>query len=253
MDDGPGNIANLARHFGLRLAAGVLALACAERAMAQQPVDLELLLAVDASGSVDAQEFDLQRRGLADAFRDAEVIAALAAYAPGGVAVSLVQWSGRRQQVVMIDWTLLQDAASAERVAGAIGEAQRLILGETAIADALAFGVAELERNRFAGARRVIDLSGDGATNAGGDPDPVRDAAVALGITINGLAIINEAPVLDIYYAEHVVGGPDAFIVVAKDYGDFADAIRRKLLREIQGAGLAATPAPARTALAGAP
>jgi hypothetical protein len=86
----------------------------------------------------------------------------------------------------------------------------------------------------------VIDLSGDGATNAGSDPNPVRDAAIALGITINGLAIVNEAPALDLYYAEHVVGGPGAFTIVAKDYQDFADAIRRKLLREIEGAGLAA-------------
>jgi hypothetical protein len=247
MDDVPSLTASL---LGCMLAAG---LASAKGAAAQQPVDLELLLAVDASGSVDAREFELQRRGIAEAFRDAEVVAAIAGYAPGGVAVGLVQWSGPRQQIVMVDWEFVQDAASAELLAQTVDRAPRMLLGETAIADALSFAIRELEGNRFAGARRVIDVSGDGATNSGGKPDPVRDAAVALGITINGLAIVDEAPVLDLYYAEHVVGGPDAFTVVASDYEDFADAMRRKLLREIQGAGLAAVTARARTALAGIP
>ena len=88
--------------------------------------------------------------------------------------------------------------------------------------------------------RRTIDLSGDGPNNSGSDPDIVRDAAAAAGITINGLAILNEIPTLDIYYTEHVIGGPDAFLLIAKDYRDFARAVRQKLLREIQGAGLAA-------------
>ena len=215
------------------------ALACSDLSAAQEPVDLELMLAVDASGSVDAREFDLQTQGLAEAFRDPEVSAALAAYAPGGAAVALMQWSGRGQQVLAVEWTLVRDRAAAHAFADAIAGAGRRLLGETAIADALAFAIDQLERNRFRGARRVIDLSGDGPTNAGGNPDPLRDAAVALGITVNALAIVNEAPVLDYYYAEHVVGGPGAFTMMAKNYQDFAQAIRRKLLREIQGAGLA--------------
>jgi hypothetical protein len=244
MDDATSSIAShpcrRARRVGVGALLCVLAAAWAGPAAAQTAVDLELLLAVDASGSVDEGEFDLQRRGLADAFRDPDVASALAAYAPAGVAVSLMQWSGRSQQVVVIDWMRLGDPAAVEAFAAAVGAAGRQILGETAIADALSFAIDQLQRNRFAGARRVIDLSGDGATNAGSDPNPVRDAAIALGITINGLAIVNEAPALDLYYAEHVVGGPGAFTIVAKDYQDFADAIRRKLLREIEGAGLAA-------------
>jgi hypothetical protein len=226
------------------LLAGAIGLGLPAAALGQDAgsiaVDLELLLAVDTSGSVDAREFELQRRGLAEAFRAPDVIAALAAYAPAGVAVSLVQWSGRWQQVVALDWTPLRDAATAAAFGAAIGRMERGILGETAIADALGFAIDQLEGNRFAGARRVIDLSGDGVNNSGGAPDPVRDAAVALGITINGLAILNETPVLDFYYVDHVIGGPGAFMLVAKDYDDFAHAIRRKLLREIEGAGLAA-------------
>lgn len=255
MDDAPGSIATRwrrwTRRVDLAVALGILVV-WAVPAMPQTAVDLELILAVDASGSVDEGEFELQTRGLAEAFRDPAVGAALAAYAPGGAALSLMQWSGRGQQVVTVDWTLVRDGAAAHAFADAIAGAGRRLLGETAIAEALAFAIDQLERNRFEGARRVIDLSGDGAANAGGDPEAARDAAVALGITVNGLAIINEAPVLDYYYAERVVGGPGAFTMVAKDYQDFAQAIRRKLLREIEGAGLALQEAPP-ALLAGAP
>lgn len=227
------------RRVGLLVPLASLAGAWTAPAAAQDAVDLELVLAVDASGSVDAREFALQKDGLASAFRDPEVIAALKGYAPGGIAVALMQWSGRHQQKLAVDWTRLNDEASALAFADAIEATGRWILGETAVADALSAGVALLERNRFVGARRTIDLSGDGPNNSGGDPDTMRDAAAAAGITINGLAILNEIPTLDIYYTEHVIGGPDAFLLVAKDYQDFARAVRRKLLREIQGAGLA--------------
>jgi hypothetical protein len=243
MDDLPSRIETCRRRWMRRLGPlvrlAVLAAAWAAPAAAQEAVDLELVLAIDASGSVDSKEFALQKDGLARAFRDPEVIAALEAYAPGGIAVALVQWSGRHQQTVAVDWTRLNDEASARAFADAIDATGRWILGETAVADALAYGVELLEGNRFAGARRTIDISGDGPTNSGGDPDAVRDAAAAAGITINGLAILNEIPTLDIYYTEHVIGGPDAFLLIAKDYQDFARAVRQKLLREIQGAGLA--------------
>jgi Protein of unknown function (DUF1194) len=202
-------------------------------------VDLELVLAIDSSGSVDFQEFELQARGIAHAFRDPEVIEAIEGAAPNGIAVSLVQWSGRRQHLVTIDWTLITDATSAEALATRVDAMGRVLIGETAIADALRFAHEQLGSGPFQGARQIIDLSGDGATNAGGDPDPFRDAAALAGITINGLAILNENPRLDRYYAEHVIGGPAAFIMAAKDYDDFAHAIRLKLLREIRGAPLA--------------
>jgi hypothetical protein len=243
MDDASSSIATpwrlWTRPLGSLVALGVLAGAWSAPAAGQTAVALELVLAVDASGSVDAREFELQKQGLATAFRDPEVIAALQAFAPAGIAVALMQWSGRHQQMMVVDWTRLSDARSALAFAEAIATTGRWLLGETAVADALAFGVELLEGNRFEGARRTIDISGDGPTNSGGDPDPVRDAAAAAGITINGLAIVNEIPTLDIYYAEHVIGGPDAFLLVAKDYQDFVEAIRQKLLREIQGVGLA--------------
>ena len=202
-------------------------------------VDLELVLAIDSSGSVDFGEFELQAGGIARAFRDPEVIEALEGAAPNGIAVSVIQWSGRRQHLVTIDWTHISDAASAHALAGRIDAMGRVLIGETAIADALRFAHEQLTYGPFQGARQIIDVSGDGPTNAGGDPDPVRDAAALAGITINGLAILNESPTLDSYYAEHVIGGPDAFVVAAKDYDDFAHAIRLKLLREIRGAPLA--------------
>ena len=202
-------------------------------------VDLELVLAVDGSGSVDFGEFALQARGIAQAFRDPEVIEAIEGAAPKGIAVAVIQWSGRRQHLVMIDWTRITDAGSARELATRVDAMGRVLIGETAIADALRFAQEQLASGPFQGTRQIIDLSGDGMTNAGGDPDPARDAAALAGITINGLAILNESPSLDRYYAEHVIGGPDAFVMAAKDYDDFAQAIRHKLLREIRGAPLA--------------
>jgi hypothetical protein len=208
-------------------------------ARADIAVDLELVLAIDSSGSVDFQEFELQARGIARAFRDPEVIEAIEGAAPNGIAVCLVQWSGRRQHLVTIDWTRITDTASAQAMAARIDAMGRVLIGETAIADALRFAHEQLGSGPFQGARQIIDVSGDGPTNAGGDPDPLRDAAALAGITINGLAILNESPNLDRYYAEHVIGGPDAFVMAAKDYQDFVDAIRHKLLHEIRGAPLA--------------
>jgi hypothetical protein len=202
-------------------------------------VDLELVLAVDGSGSVDFGEFALQARGIAQAFRDPEVIEAIEGAAPKGIAVAVIQWSGRRQHLVTIDWTHITDAESARELATRVDAMGRVLIGETAVADALRFAQEQLASGPFQGTRQIIDLSGDGMTNAGGDPDPVRDAAALAGITINGLAILNESPSLDRYYAEHVIGGPDAFVMPAKDYDDFAQAIRHKLLREIRGAPLA--------------
>jgi hypothetical protein len=208
-------------------------------ARAQVDVDLELVLAIDSSGSVDFAEFELQAGGIARAFRDPEVIEAIMGATPNGIAVSVIQWSGRHQHLAVVDWTKVTDRASAAALAATIEATGRVLIGETAIADALQFATEKLTYGPFRGARRIIDLSGDGPTNAGGDPDPLRDAAVWSSITINGLAILNESPTLDLYYADHVIGGPDAFVVSARDYGDFARAIRLKLLREIRGAPLA--------------
>jgi hypothetical protein len=224
----------------LRLALAIFVLCgLTGSARSQVAVDLELVLAIDSSGSVDFAEFELQASGIARAFRDPEVIEAIMGAAPNGIAVSVIQWSGRRQHLVTIDWTRITNAASAQALAARIDAMGRVLIGETAIADALRFATEKFADGPFRGVRRIIDLSGDGPTNAGGDPDPIRDAAVWSGITINGLAILNESPMLDLYYADHVIGGPDAFVVPARDYDDFARAIRLKLLKEIRGAPLA--------------
>jgi hypothetical protein len=208
-------------------------------ARSQVHVDLELVVAIDSSGSVDFAEFELQTRGIANAFRDPEVIEAIVGAAPNGIAVSVVQWSGRRQHLAVVDWTRVADAPSAKALAATIEGTGRILIGVTAVADALQVATERLIYGPFQGARRIIDVSGDGPTNAGADPDPIRDAAVRAGITINGLAILNESPTLDRYYAEHVTGGPDAFVMTAADFRDFARAIRLKLLKEIRGAPLA--------------
>jgi len=202
-------------------------------AAAQIPVELELVFAVDASSSVSGPEFDLQMQGLADAFRDPLVIAAIGGAGSRGIAVALVQWSSPGQQVAAIDWMPISDTASAEMMARRIESCGRLILGETAIDGGLAFAVAQLASNDFTGARRVIDLSGDGQANWGPDPDAVRDRAVAAGITINALAVVNEQPALEDYYRAHVIGGAGAFVLGAAGYADFGRAIRLKLIREI--------------------
>jgi hypothetical protein len=204
------------------------------------PVDLQLVLAVDASGSITDRAFELQTQGLAQAFRDPEVQAALQARGRRGIAVALMQWSGQFEQVVSVDWTMVHDAPSAIAFASRVEATSRRFTAETGIGSALAFGVRLLERNRFTGGRRVIDISGDGEANSGAEPDVVRDAAAAAGITINGLAILDQIPTLNLYYVDHVIGGPDAFLIVAKDFGDFTRAIRQKLLREIESAPLAA-------------
>ncbi len=218
----------------------MLALAVSPGRLAAQSrdVDLQLVLAVDSSGSVNFREFELQAVGIARALRDPEVIEAIERWTPNGVAVSVVHWSGRRQQLVAVDWTRVGDRTSLQALATRIEAMRRTMLGETAIGDVLRFAIEHFERGPFRGARRIVDVSGDGKSNAGVAPSPVRDAAAAAGITINGLAILNDDLPVDLYYADHVIGGPDAFVMTARDYRDFARAMRLKLLQEIRGAPL---------------
>ena len=217
-------------------ALGGLALGAApDRAVAGQPVDLELVLAVDLSISVDGGEFVLQRQGYVEAFRDPAVVAAVGAN-PRGVAVAVVLWAGAEQQRTAVDWHWLTDAASCLDFAAAIEAALQVdpdYFGKTAIGDALYFALRELDANGYSGFRRKVDLSGDGKANEGFKPERVRDFAVQSGVTVNGLAILNDEPYLEQYYRTHVIGGPDAFVLVAADYEDFVEAIRRKLLREL--------------------
>ncbi|MFQ5776011.1 MAG: DUF1194 domain-containing protein [Kiloniellaceae bacterium] len=214
----------------------------------ERPVDLELVLAVDASSSVSTAEFELQIRGLAEAFRSREVIEAIRASGDLGIAVALIQWSDNRKQFLAVDWTAVGDQPSALALAAEIeGTPRFLVGGGTAIGGALRFAMRQFDRNGFAGRRKVIDVSGDGRTNQGSQPSRVRDLAVARGITINGLAILNEDPTVDSYYFAHVIGGTGAFVMTANDYEAYGLAILAKLIKEISGVPVAARqPAPGR-------
>ncbi len=207
-------------------------------------VELELALAVDVSGSVDHTEFALQVQGLSVAFRHPSVAAAIEATGPAGIAVAVVQWSCPGRQARVVDWTWLRSAADARRLAGRIAAMGRRFAGETSIEFALRFAMRELAANDYNARRSVIDISGDGRSHQGDDTAGVRDRVVAAGITINGLAILNEAPDLDSYYREAVVGGPGSFLMIADDYQDFVTAIRRKLVREIGGPAIASRLSP---------
>ncbi len=220
-------------------------LLCGETGLAQgrRPVDLELVLAVDTSSSVSAGEFNLQMQGLAEAFRNPAVQGAIRAVGDLGIAVAMVQWSDNRKQTLAIDWKMVRDEASAEAFAREIDNTPRyLIGGGTAIGGAINFSAHQLSINRFDGRRKVIDVSGDGRTNQGSNPARARDDAVAQGITINGLAILNEDALVDRHYLANVIGGTGSFVMQADDYSDFARAIVEKLIKEIAGAPIAALP-----------
>ncbi|NIA67078.1 DUF1194 domain-containing protein [Pelagibius litoralis] len=215
----------------------------AQSAGPAQVVDLELVLAVDASSSVSAEEFDLQMRGFADAFRDPAVAAAIRATGELGVAIAMIQWSDNRRQHVAIDWQHLTTPQSTEAYAEVIDSTPRFLDGGgTAIGGAIEFGVRAIERNGFEGVRKVIDISGDGRANQGAQPAKLRDLAVLQGVTINGLAILNEDSSVDSYYRTSVIGGTGAFVMTANNYEDFAAAMLEKLIKEIGAVPIAEGP-----------
>jgi hypothetical protein len=227
----------LAAPLGARLAAQPAPLA----------VDLALVLAVDASGSVNEERFELQRDGYAAAFRHPQVLDAIRSGPNGAIAVMMVQWTGPRLQEITVPWTRIADAASAEDFAGAIARApRRLFGGGTSISGAIEHAMAQLAASPFKTMRQVIDISGDGANNRGRPADFARDMAVAAGIVINGLPILALDPTLDDYYRRSVIGGPGAFVVAAASYETFGEAIRRKLILEIAGRMRGTPAAPAR-------
>lgn len=213
-------------------------------AMAQtaQPVELELVLAVDTSTSVDDQEFALQTQGLAEAFLHPDVVNAVRQAGSRGVAVSVVQWAGAGAQATVVDWFVVRDSASAAILSRRIAAAPRALKGMTDIAGVLQFSMQSILANRHDGTRKVIDVSGDGSGDAM-RAAAARDRVLANGIVVNGLVINNvdyslgELANIDLYshYRDNVIGGPGAFLMTAKDYDDFRIAIRRKLVREIIG------------------
>jgi hypothetical protein len=219
----------------IRFAAAVL-FACSvwTLAFAQTAVDLQLVLAVDASGSVDQQRFELQKQGYVAAFRDPRVLRAIQSGATQAIAVTMVQWTGPALQMQVLPWTLINDAATAHAFAAAIAATPRqLFSGGTSLSGAIDYAVPLLLESPFNGARRVIDISGDGSNNRGRPAASARDDATRAGIIINGLPILALEPDLKRYYSDHVIGGPGAFVIAAESYETFADAIVKKLIREM--------------------
>lgn len=208
-------------------------------------VELELVLAVDTSLSVNVDEFAVQMDGLALAFRNRAVIAAIEAAGDNGIAAALVQWGIGQQQEITVGWTHVHDRASAEGFARAIEASPRRFYGKgTGITHALQFASRIFEDNGYRGRRQVVDISGDGRNNSGRPPAMVRDLLVAAGIVVNGLAILDGDAMLGAYYVENVAGGTASFVVTADTFQDYPAAIRRKLQREIL-APMASQPAEA--------
>ena len=203
-------------------------------APASDDVDVLLVLAVDASGSVNDERFSLQKEGYAAAFRNPRLLRAIQGGAAGAIAVTMTQWTGPALQISVLPWARIFDAATAERFADAIAATPRQLFSDgTSISGAIDHAAGLLEKAPFPAPRRVIDISGDGANNRGRPAAPARDEAVAAGISINGLPILGLEPALDEYYRDNVIGGPGAFVIAALNYEDFGDAILRKLIREI--------------------
>ena len=192
------------------------------------------MLALDGSASVTFEEFGLIAGGLAAALRDPDVIAGLVLGPAGASIVAVLLWSGADAQEVLIDWTRVADEASARRLADKVEEAPRLVrAGSTAIGEALAVCLRLLAGAPVEARRQVVDVAGDGRSNDGQPPGPVRDRMVEAGVTINGLCILHEEQDLLQSYEAEVIGGPGAFAVACADYDGFALAMRQKLVREI--------------------
>jgi Protein of unknown function (DUF1194) len=204
-------------------------------------VDLELALLVDVSGSVDSNEFALQRDGYVNAFKSAAVQNSILGGAFKRIAVSLVYWSGSGNQAQSIGWTLIDSAAAADAFADAITAVARPFGGLTAPGSAIRYivdattGSESFSENAFNGTRNVIDVSGDGDENSGDNTALSRDFALANGIdTINGITIGGGQGLLD-FYTNNVIGGPGAFALEAVSFADFGGAVSKKLIREITG------------------
>lgn len=208
------------------------------------PVDLELVLAVDASGSIDEAETRRQRTGWANAFTHPRVLGAIRSGRHGAIAVMFLEWAATGCETVAVDWSRISDAPSAQRFANGILEAPRLdCWGGNAIGDAVAFATKSILENRFDAPRLVIDVSGDGPNNLGQPILLARERALSAGITINGLAIMDPGRhysgpggmPLDEYYRTAITGGPGSFVLVAESRANFREAALAKLVREIAG------------------
>jgi hypothetical protein len=210
-------------------------------------VDVLLVLAADVSRSIDEQKFELQRKGYAAALSDARVLQAIAANPDKAIAVAFVEWAGSESQKLVVDWTPIRTEADANGLAAKILAAPRSFYDRTAIGSALDFATAQFDHAPFAASRKIIDVSGDGASNGGGDIRAARDAALAHGVTtINGLVILSsmEGPRylvehthppggLAAYYRTNVIGGVAAFVSTAEGFESFDRSLIAKIVEEI--------------------
>lgn len=214
-------------------------------------VDVELLLAVDMSGSMDMEEARVQRSGYLQALRHPDFINAVQGGLLGRIAIGYFEWAGLVNEASVVNWQVIENAADAEDFAAKLEARPIGTRRGTSISNAILFGTGLIDSNAFSGARRVIDVSGDGPNNTGPPVTPARNDAVSRGIIINGLAILIRPSVstgpLDQYYAECVIGGPGSFVLPVHEPEDFAIAIRQKLILEVSGL----TPEPALRLAAG--
>jgi hypothetical protein len=223
----------------------IVAILIAARPVAAEAVDLALVLAADVSRSVDQEEFQLQRRGYAAAIQNQRVLNAILSGTHKAIALCFIEWSGARERRVVVDWTVIRDAEIAAEFAGKLLAVPRSFNGSTAIGAAIDFAVRRHAESGIESDRRAIDVSGDGDSNQGRPITGARDDAVAAGITVNGLAIINErdssphthpAGGLVEYYRQNVIGGPGAFVLEVNDFAAFGEALADKLVTEIVAA-----------------
>jgi hypothetical protein len=238
-------------HRRLRIAVALIALTFAplKPLAAAEAVDLLLVLAADVSRSVDGPKFQLQREGYAAALSDPRVLNAIKSGLNGRIAICMVEWSGMASQKLVIDWMLIDGAKAAQQFGDRLLESQRSFADRTSISGGIDFALAQFPRAPFEAKRRTIDVSGDGTNNSGRDVRQARDEALALRVTINGLVILSERPLpwnpehtnppggLAKYYTDNVIGGPGAFVMEAKDFNSFGQAIIAKLIAEIADHG----------------
>jgi len=226
-------------------AAMVFAPGLATQSNAAEPVDVELVLAVDVSLSMSPAELEIQRHGYAAALTDPQVLQAIAGGGYGKVAITYFEWAGSTSQHVIVPWTILATKADAERIAAQLSAAPPNSARRTSISSAIDFGVDLFAETNFRGMKRVIDISGDGPNNQGPQVDSARDEAVAQGIIINGLPLMTNGGItssydvedLDLYYTDCVIGGPGAFMIPVNDWAQFPEAVRRKLVLELASTG----------------
>jgi hypothetical protein len=225
-------------------------LALAPSARAAEPVDLLLVLAADVSRSIDSDKFKLQRDGYVAAIANQRVLDVIRSGRNGRIAVLFLEWSGFGNQKVVIDWMVIDGPKAAHDFGDRLLESDRSFADRTSISGGIDFAVTQFAHAPYTSERRIIDVSGDGTNNAGGDVAKARDAALAQGYTINGLVILSETPLpwnpehtnppggLAKYYSDNVTGGPGAFVLEAKDFNSFGHAIIKKLIAEIADASL---------------